>query len=108
MIDYEFSNVVLRPREKWMLFRMRFRRDVPKVFLGDQYERLRRAGMISAKSSGVRDSFGGFKPLDRHNLTDKYYRYCAYRRDRFFHGSVWPCIISAGVSLIVSLLRSRL
>lgn len=42
------------------------------------------------------------------SLTEKYFRYCAYRRNKFFDNKLWPLIISVVVSVITSLITTQL
>lgn len=42
------------------------------------------------------------------SLTEKYFRYCAYRRNKFFDNKLWPLIISVVASVITSLITAQL
>lgn len=37
-------------------------------------------------------------------VTDTYFRYCVWRRNRFFYGTLWPQLVAGITSLIVSVL----
>lgn len=106
---YDFSNVQLRFNEKFKLFLMRFKKHVSEKFLGKATLSL----CLSYKfivgeyhfvdTRAVRDE--DVQPTLYH-LTDKYYRYCIYRRQKFFDKAIWPIIVSIVTSIITSLIAS--
>ena len=48
------------------------------------------------------------RPKVTHSLTDRYYRYCVYRRRKFFDSKVWPLVISVLASIITSIITTWL
>lgn len=106
MIAYDFALENLLPVEKRMLFRLRFRYRVPREFFGDRFDDLYQADFIRCNYSEEADPLGMPIPDGTYSLSNKYYRYIAFRRTRFFHGTLWPCLISGACSVLVSLIVS--
>lgn len=86
--------------EKWYLFKLRFKK---RDTLPDKFFKLYKWKQV--KENYIEQSL---IPDETFSLTEKYWRYCAYRRDCFFNGSIWPSVISGIVSLIVSVLTTLL
>ena len=107
MTDIDFSKIQLLWPERWRLFVMRFKKRVKETFLGRYCRRLYVLGFISPNRTGEQDSFGDWIKDGTWSLTDDYFRFCVYHRQRFFDSAVWPSVVSAIVSLIVSYLVSR-
>lgn len=78
---------------------MRFKRRADEKLLGEYLRNLYLLGLVRKNQLGDQvDAFNAPIHDGTYSLTRKYYRYCAYRRDRFFHGTIWPVIVSAVVS----------
>ena len=43
-----------------------------------------------------------------YDLTDRYFRYCIYRREKFLDSKIWPIIISVITSVITASITTRL
>lgn len=105
MIDNDFSGIQLRFKEHWKLRYMRWlHKRVPADFFPDSLTDLKVVGFIREIPANKRDPFNAPIGSGEYKITDRYIRYCIYRRDRFLHGSVWPAILSGIVSLLVSCL----
>ena len=100
--DYE--KITLLWPEHWRLFVMRFKRRVAAAFLGPYARHLCEIDFIKKNQGEERDALNVPVWDGTYSLYHQYRRWCAYRRYRFFTGSVWPCILSGVVSLIVSLI----
>ena len=108
MIDNDFSTIQLRFRERWMLRYMKWlRKQVPATSLSNSTDSLRMAGFIREVPTDKKDAFNAPIGSGKYEITDRYIRYCIYRRDKFMQSSVWPAIVSGVVSLIVSFLIAK-
>ncbi len=103
----DLDKIELIPPERRRLFAMRFKKRVKAAFLSRCLRHLHEIEFIRPNSAGERDA-DGYPLFDgTYSLTDTYFRYCIRRRRRFFEGSVWPCILSGVVSLIVAYITAR-
>ena len=107
MKPVDLDKVELLWPETLRLFAMRFRRRVKAAFLGSYLEHMFDIDFVRGNVSEDRDPLGAPISDGTYSLTDTYYRYCARRRRKFFEGSVWPCILSGVVSLLVSYLAAK-
>lgn len=108
---YDFSNVQLKLNERRKLFFMRFVKSVSADYLGKTTFAL----CMSYKFIESDYPFSDTTPTDqkivkqpRYHLTDKYDRYCIYRRQKFFDKAVWPFLISVGAAIITSIITSMI
>lgn len=108
MIEYDFSNTNFNRKERWKLFRMRFYRSMTAEQIGSMCHDLELSGYIARRKTGERNPSGQLVYAGEYFLTDKYYRYCIYRRDRFFYSSKWAAVVSSVVSAIVSAIVSKM
>jgi len=98
----DFSKISLLWREKIRLRWLRIIRKAKPEYFGRFLEHLTSIEFIEQNHGAEKDAFGAPVPDGTYSLTLVYDWYRAYRRDRFFRGSLWPSIISAVVSAIVS------
>ena len=103
----DLDKIELRLSEKLRLFAMRFRRRVKESFLGRYFDHLYRVDFIRKNTSAEKDAFGAPIFDGTVSLTDTYFYYCIRRWRKFFEGSVWPCILSGVVSLVVAYVTAR-
>ena len=107
-MNSDFSNVNLYFPEKVKLFIMRFKKWVTAEFLGSFLRPLLDNKFITSYYE-FRDAQ---KTQENHNtiytLTDRYFRYCVYRRHKFFDSKLWPFVISVVASVITSILTTLL
>lgn len=104
----EFANINLYFIEKAKLFIMRFKKQVRGKFLGSSVKMLLDIKFISS-SYPFQDTVKTDVPSETlYSLTDRYFRYCVYRRRKFFDSKLWPFAISVAASVITSLLTTLL
>lgn len=107
MID-DFSNVNLYFSERAKLFIMRFKKQVPGSFLGKSLKGLLGIKFITSIYPFV-DSVKNSNPLPTmYSLTDRYFRYCLYRRRKFYDSKIWPLLISVIASVITAIVTTLL
>lgn len=104
----DFDEICLLFPEKFKLFCMRFKKTVTSGFLGKSEKPLMGYKLISSNYSFVDTIPADEAPERTFSLTEKYFRYCAYRRKKFFDSKLWPLIISIVASVITSLITTRL
>lgn len=105
-MNEDFSNINLFFTEKVKLFIMRFKRNVSEDFLGDSCRFLTSIKFVHA-SYEFRDTLAGLPPSPVfYTLTRRYYRYCVYRRNKFFDSKIWPFFISVAAAVITSIITS--
>lgn len=104
----DFSNINLYLKERFKLFWMKsFKHFVTEEYFGKDTT----LNLVSIKFLTAKYEFqdtvksNHLKPT-LYSLTDRYGRYCLYRRRKFFDGSVWPAIISGIVSIIISVITT--
>lgn len=108
MIENDFSNIHLTNKERRLLWYMRyFRKYYTRQKLKDSCDDLLQAEFIREIPSNRLDGFNHPIGTGKYSITDRYIRYCLYRRDQFLSGSVWPAILSGLVSLLVSFLIAK-
>lgn len=104
---YDFSNIQLSYIERCKLFVMRFKKYVTEDFLGVETF----AMCMSYKFIAAQYKFSDTTPQRSrkptlYHLTDKYYRYCIYRRQKFFDKAIWPILVSIIAAVITSIITS--
>lgn len=104
----DFEEIYLIPSEKLKLFCMCFKKKVKREFLGKSERPLMKYKLIACSYPFV-DTTPSDKAVEiTFSLTEKYFRYCAYRRNKFFDNKLWPLIISVVASVITSLITAQL
>ena len=105
-MNEDFSNINLYRKERFKLFCMRFRKCVSDKFLGESLYGLSRIKFIQAVYE-FEDAVATQHPKETfYQLTDRYFRYCVYRRNKFYDGKIWPFIISIATSVITAIISS--
>lgn len=102
----DFSSINLLLIEKLKLFSMRFKREVTAEFLGKSCYPLSKMEFIKSDYSFVNTEKARNQNPTMYSLTNRYYRYCVYRREKFFDGKVWPFVISVAASVVTSILTT--
>lgn len=99
----DFSTLHLYLRERAKLFRLRFKRKALKEYFEDSFQDFLRERLISNGGKWFDSA-----PNPYYHLTDRYFRYCVYRREQFFSSQTWSGIISGVVSVITSIVTTML
>ena len=102
-ITEDFSNTHLLAYERRALRRLRLRGRIPEADLGDLGRKLYVEGFIARNSANEHDPLGQVLSDGTVSLTEKYFRYLAYKREQFFNRAVWPAIVGGIVSLVISI-----
>lgn len=105
-MNNDFSNVNLYFRERLKLFYVRFHKYVDAEFLGKSLRGLERIKFIQSHYDFVDTLAIRDEKRTVYSLTDHYFRYCVYRRRKFFDSKLWPFIISIVASVITSLITA--
>ena len=104
----DFSNINLYISERFKLRFMKwFKHQVTESYFGpDTTRNILTIKFLTARYpfEDVVQSHKSSKAL--YSLTDRYGRYCVYRRRKFFDSSVWPAIVSGIVSIIVAVITT--
>lgn len=108
MKTVDYSQIHLVSAERLRLFWLRVIRRARAKYFGRYLKNLLSIEFIAPNHSEDRDAFNAPIFDGTYSLTLTYYRWGVYRRDKFFLGSVWPCILSGVVSLVVSLIVTYL
>ena len=103
-----FENINLLFPEKVKLFCMRFKKHVSEKFLGSSARMLVGIHFVTATYPFCDITPATTRPQATYSLTNRYYRYCAYRRRKFFDSKVWPLVISVLASIITSIITTWL
>lgn len=103
-----FENINLLFPEKVKLFCMRFKKHVSEKFLGSSARMLVGIHFVTATYPLCDITPAKTRPKVTYSLTDRYYRYCVYRRRKFFDSKVWPLVISVLASIITSIITTWL
>lgn len=99
----DFSTLHLYLRECYKLFLLRFKKRAPKEYFGCSFRDLHREKLISDESNWFESA-----PNQLYSLTDRYFRYCVYRREQFFAGNVWSGIIAAVTAAVTTIVMRLL
>ena len=100
MIENDFTKIQLFFPERIRLFALRFIKSAPVQFFGKYFDELYRHGFIEAVLNNNLDGM--------YSLTEKYRRYCVYRREQFFASATWTAIVSSVVSMITSIITVKM
>ena len=104
----EFDDIHLFIGERVKLFLLRFKKRANEEFFGKYFHFLYyeakfiETHFVRKKSSGKAD------PDCAYSLTDRYFRYCAYRFDKFMEQIIFPIIVSVIASIIMSAITTLL
>ena len=109
MIENDFTNYQVSFPERIRLFALRFIKSAPVQFFGKYFDNLYNCGFIEAVLNKNLDVFP-FLPYGdgKYSLTEKYLRYCIYRREKFFESATWSAIVSTVVSIITSIITVKI
>ena len=105
-MNEDFSNINLFFREKVKLFIMRFKKEVTEDFLGTSCRSLESIKFIQRHYSFTDTPANSPSSAAFYTLTQRYYRYCVYRRNKFFDSKIWPFVISIAAAVITSIITS--
>lgn len=81
---YDFSNIILNLSERFILFRMRFRKRVSQNFIGNHLRYLLDIGFVQRNYGSEKNSIGETTTDGTFSLTEKYNRYLIYKRNKIF------------------------
>lgn len=102
----EFANLNLYFSEKLKLFIMRYKKHVTANFLGDSLRPLMSIKFITSHYTFT-DTLKAQNPSSAlYSLTDRYFRYCVYRRNKFLDSKIWPFIISIISAIATSIITA--
>ena len=99
----DFSNLNLYLRERKMLFLLRFKKKVPKEYFEDSFQNFLNEKLIAHGGSWFHS-----EPNPLYHLTDRYFRYCVYRRSQFFNGKAWSCVLTIITAMLTTILTKKL
>ena len=102
----EFSDINLYFSERLKLFCMRFRKYVTKDFLGESLYTLQYIRFIQSHYDFVDTKADPTERQMVFSLTDRYFRYCVYRRRKFFDSKIWTFIISIATAIITAFITA--
>lgn len=100
-----FNNVFLTPKEKFILFLMRFTKRMPQKYIGKNYDILRKYGFILINFSPNRSPSGAAIPDGTFRLSDSYTRYRIYSRNQRIHRYLTPIVLSVITTIATNLLK---
>lgn len=102
--DFESINLYFSERAK--LFLMRFKKYVSGDFLEPSLKLFLDYKLIAAFYQ-FKDTQATPNPQKtRYSLTDRYFRYCLYRRKKFFDSKIWPFIISIISAIVTAIITA--
>ena len=106
MIDFEKIHLLFGERISLLSFR--FKRKQEESEIKYFYQLYNVYSFIERNYTSEEDSLGF--PVDdgTFSLSETYKRYCVFRTQLFFRGSVWPAIVSGIISVITSVLLAKL
>ncbi len=104
----DFSNINLYIKERLKLYYMKcFRKYVDENYFGPNttYK------LVRIKFIETRYEFNDITQTETlkktlYTLSDRYYRYCVYRRRQFFSNSIWPAVVGGVVSVVFSIITT--
>lgn len=103
-----YENIILTFKEKYLLFFLRFKHKAVDSYFNGSFYTLIEYQLIKRNYKSKGSESGASIPDGTYSLTDKYFRYCAYRRKKFFDSKLWPLIISVVASIITSIITTQL
>lgn len=101
-----FTGIDLYFTEQLKLFVMRFRKKVPGSFLEPSLRGFLTIKFVKSEYPFVDTVKNDNQQEALYSLTDRYFRYCVYRRRKFFDSKVWPLVISVIASVITSIITT--
>lgn len=102
----DFSNLNIYFRERIKLFIMRFKKHVHAEFLGDSLKFFLDLKFIQSHYEFTDTTANKNSRKALYSLTDRYFRYCLYRRRKFFDSKIWPFIISIISAIITAVITA--
>ena len=102
----DFSNLNIYFKERVKLFIMRFKKEVTAEFLGDSLKLFLDLKFIKSKYEFRNTTISKQSRHTLYSLTDRYFRYCLYRRRKFFDNKIWPFIISVVSAIITAVITA--
>lgn len=105
-MNTNFENINLYIRERYKLFCLRWiKKQVTEAYFGKETTRkLAALHFLKARYEFSDTTKTKVMKSAFYELTDTYFRYCVWRRNRFFYGTLWPQLVAGITSLIVSVL----
>lgn len=105
-MNTNFENINLYIRERYKLFCLRWiKKQVTETYFGKETTRkLTALHFLEARYEFSDTTKTKVMKSTFYELTDTYFRYCVWRRNRFFYGTLWPQLVAGITSLIVSVL----
>lgn len=104
MSNYEF--LLLKKSESLKLFIMRFKKRVNAKFLGASLDFLLSEMLIKPNHNKTKNIIGSCEPDGTFSLTDRYVRYCIYKRNCFYNSFWCPLIVSIIASISTTVLTT--
>lgn len=101
-----YDDIILTLKEKFLLFTLRLKRKARDKYFGKSLYHLIECQLITRNYYPQRSASGANIPDNTYSLTDKYIRYCIYRRHKFFDSKIWPFIISVISSIITAIITA--
>lgn len=104
-MNNNFENINLYFRERYKLRYLSWiKKEVDETYFGKESTR----NLVNLHFLQARYQFSDVLKSTtsnpaRYHLTDVYFRYCVWRRNRFFYGTLWPQIVAGITSIIVSI-----
>lgn len=102
----DFSDINLYFSERAKLFAMRFKKQVSGDFLEPSLHLFLDYKLIAAyyEFKDTPKTTNSRKTL--YSLTDRYFRYCLYRRRKFFDSKIWPFVISIVSAVVAAIITA--
>lgn len=102
----DFSDINLYFSERVKLYVMRFKKQVTGDFLEPSL-RLFLDYKFIASYYEFHDTLKNPSPKKTlYSLTDRYFRYCLYRRRKFFDSKIWPFVISIVSAIVTAIITA--
>lgn len=102
----DFSDINLYFSERVKLFVMRFKKQVTGDFLEPSLRLFLNYKFITSYYE-FHDTLKNPSPKKTlYSLTDRYFRYCLYRRRKFFDSKIWPFVISIVSAIVTAIITA--
>ena len=99
----DFNDIHLYLSEKYRLTFLRLKKRAMRKYFGKYFDFLfYEAQFIQVNCTDRVDGFGAAVPDDTYSLSERYFRYCAYRRDKLVDQIIMPVIVSVIASILTS------
>ena len=100
-----FEDILLTPREKWILFSLRFCKSRKGDVFSLQLWKLKEYDLITQNDKNTRDKEGCPISNGTYSLTDKAVRFRIYRYKQFIHRYLTPIVVAFLTSIATNLLK---